>query len=116
MAGLRLRLQLTDPFVSYGSRATGHRVGRVLARQADRNGAPPLRRRCPSLVTNFPIRSDFHDCMDARRPLQPAETLNGAWLSLVERLLWEQDVGGSNPLAPTTSPRMRAMGSRDEGQ
>src|SRR5882724_9368590 len=26
----------------------------------------------------------------------------GAWLSLVERLLWEQDVGGSNPLAPTT--------------
>src|SRR6266404_7907666 len=43
--------------------------------------------------------------MDARRPLQPAETLDGAWLSLVERLLWEQDVGGSNPLAPTTLPR-----------
>ena len=31
---------------------------------------------------------------------------HGAWRSLVARLLWEQDVGGSNPLAPTElSPR-----------
>ena len=36
----------------------------------------------------------------------------GAWLSLVERLLWEQDVGGSNPLAPTTpGDRRRPDGS-----
>ena len=27
---------------------------------------------------------------------------NGAWLSPVERLLREQEAGGSNPLAPTT--------------
>ena len=33
----------------------------------------------------------------------PPNPQTGAWLSLVERLLWEQDVGGSNPLAPTTS-------------
>ena len=25
----------------------------------------------------------------------------GVWRSLVARLLWEQDVGGSNPLTPT---------------
>ena len=29
--------------------------------------------------------------------------LNGAWRSLVAHLLWEQGVGGSNPLAPTKS-------------
>jgi hypothetical protein len=28
----------------------------------------------------------------------------GAWLSLVERLVRDQEVGGSNPLAPTKTP------------
>ena len=44
---------------------------------------------------------------------QPCRVLNseiernaqvGAWLSLVERLVRDQEVGGSNPLAPTNSP------------
>ena len=36
-------------------------------------------------------------------------TLRGAWRSPVARLLWEQDVGGSNPLAPTI--KLRVAGS-----
>ncbi len=27
---------------------------------------------------------------------------NGMWLSLVERLVWDQDAAGSNPVIPTT--------------
>ena len=32
---------------------------------------------------------------------------NGAWLSPVERLLREQEAGGSNPLAPTIKEKAR---------
>ena len=38
--------------------------------------------------------------MFCRKGLKHA-VLRGAWRSPVARLLWEQDVGGSNPLAPT---------------
>src|SRR6516162_3418031 len=41
-------------------------------------------------------------CVGFPNQLELAQFL-GAWLSPVERLLWEQDVGGSNPLAPTIS-------------
>src|SRR3954465_5197623 len=40
----------------------------------------------------------------------PAVVWTGAWLSLVERLLWEQDVGGSNPLAPTIAAGRSRLG------
>ena len=35
----------------------------------------------------------------AMLPRQKAD--NGAWLSLVEHLAWDQGVAGSNPAAPT---------------
>ena len=42
----------------------------------------------------------FHEC--------------GAWRSLVAHLLWEQGVGGSNPLAPTTHAVL-ARGAQSSG-
>ena len=33
----------------------------------------------------------------------------GAWLSLVEHLVRDQGVGGSNPLAPTIFPSLRPL-------
>ena len=38
--------------------------------------------------------------------------MNGALHSLVVRLLWEQNVGGSNPLAPTSFSYADAEGER----
>ena len=39
-------------------------------------------------------------------PLRSQGDRHGAWRSLVEHLLWEQRVGGSNPSAPTNSGDM----------
>ena len=41
--------------------------------------------------------------VESRDP-PPRDTMAGfgAWLSLVERPLWERNVAGSNPVAPTT--------------
>ena len=63
---------------------------------------------CVWIVTNFlrklRICSHFGQLCGLREPFKTrAIPSAGAWLSLVERLLWEQDVGGSNPLAPTIS-------------
>ena len=39
----------------------------------------------------------------------------GVWRSLVARLLWEQDVGGSNPLTPTSLRRARQAARSSTG-
>src|SRR6266508_439450 len=41
-------------------------------------------------------------------PSAPSNSIVGAWLSLVERSVRDAEVGGSNPLAPTTE-QMRGV-------
>jgi hypothetical protein len=46
--------------------------------------------------------------MDAKRGIIASTTV-GAWRRLVAHLPWAQGVGGSNPLAPTTQVKLRAI-------
>ncbi len=40
-------------------------------------------------------------------PVIPTIVYNGMWLSLVERLVWDQDAAGSNPVTPIYQGRMQ---------
>src|SRR5436305_2510832 len=48
----------------------------------------------------FCCGSSFQFC-NKKRPAQPLRLFVGEWLSLVEHLVRDQGVGGSNPLSPT---------------
>ena len=77
------------------------------ARWAGKNREPGDRR----VVSPRPRHKgvDFgHPVMYLYNPFRKS----GAWRSPVARLLWEQDVGGSNPLAPTMPPG-HALGIRE---
>ncbi len=50
-----------------------------------------------------------------RRALLSVRTLVGEWLSLVEHLVRDQGVGGSNPLSPTISKSLAILHLRNRG-
>ena len=52
------------------------------------------------LLRHFRRRESF-SCLRMKLWYFFRQIANGAWLSPVERLLREQEAGGSNPLAPT---------------
>src|SRR5690242_3469847 len=49
-------------------------------------------------------------CPSAIIPTPPPQAATGAWLSLVERTVRDREVGGSNPLAPTSVELARPIG------
>ena len=69
-------------------------------------GRPPVRPRARAAAKRGMVRSRIKVRPVAQWPT-PSAALQfrtvGAWRSLVAHLLWEQRVGGSNPLAPTTN-------------
>ena len=45
----------------------------------------------------------------ASAQIRCGRSTDGVWLSLVERLVWDQEVPGSNPGTPTTFLRMEML-------
>ena len=53
-------------------------------------------------VNRLIIYEDFWISACMNNQIMIEAIIVGAWRSLEARLLWEQEVGGSNPLAPTS--------------
>ena len=67
------------------------------------NSAHLDRRQSPAAENTKPRISECASSAHALLAVLCVDALVGAWRSLVARLLWEQDVAGSNPVVPTIS-------------
>src|SRR5258706_5054969 len=78
-----------------GATASGAEIARGTPRLRPRRQAPRAAAARARRLTQGEPRG-YSPATDSR--------LDGAWRSPVAHLLWEQAVGGSNPLAPTSWP------------
>src|SRR5439155_18888119 len=102
----RIHRQAVSSPRALGMRVRAHRAGWRPAEHRSRASPILLRLSCTSPPagggldrTTTRVTRRLHALPEATRT--GATLGDGAWRSLVAHLLWEQDVGGSNPLAPT---------------
>ncbi len=81
---------------------TGHRVNKLDDRDVNKAEKVFVNYRRQTEMKLGRLQIGFGDSLTVDNSFPIIHLLVGAWLSLVERSVRDREVGGSNPLAPTT--------------